>query len=326
MDVVELLQPSDQADSLNQIRQCIPESISRESELGILNFSEVVPRLKSIVTTYRRLTSNVWLQLPDDLKNQVYSLSNNTWQVIKLIQTFTPNQQNPKQERDSLVSQLSSYSTAALQQLSWLSLFDSQTDKIRQIDEFISKLDQATKKVDTLNGEAERALDVAKEAAAQSGISAQVTHFGQAAIDDEALSAKWFNRLCWSAGIVLLCSVLFVAAAYFGVATENTPAAIQFASAKIIMLAVLSYAVLLCARQYSASKHNATINRHKQLALRTFEGFVVGAKTDEIRDAVLLKAATAIFEHQDTGYLKQSSNQTGSLQNVVELITARNPS
>jgi hypothetical protein len=325
MEVAELLQPSEQTESLNQIRQFNPASISRENELGILNFSEVVPRLQSIVTTYSRLTPDVWEQISPDLKSQVYTLANSTWQIIKSIQAFSPNQQNPRQERDSLVAQLSSYSAAAFQQLSWLSLFDNQTDKKRQMEDLISKLEHANQKVESLNSQAQRALNVAKEAAAQSGISAQVTHFGQAAIDDEALSIIWFNRLCWSAGIVLLCAFSFVVAAYYGVATENTPTAIQFASAKIILLAVISYAVLLCSRQYSATKHNATINRHKQLALLTFEGFVVGAKTDEIRDAVLLKAATAIFEHQDTGYLKQSPSQTGSLQNVVELITARHP-
>ena len=317
------IEPADENDSINSLRRFEIDSIARVGELGMLNFTEIVPSLAVAQKLYQKLTPDVWRQLPPDLRTTVRNLATQLWNLVVQTKSFSPNQQNPKGERDGLISQISSYVTASLQQLSWLSLLENDGTENQRLATLVANAESEFQRVTKLTADAQNALSIAKEAAAQSGVNAQVSHFGKASDDDEALATKWFGWLWKSACGVAGLALFFVVLAFWGVGTTNTPAAIQFASAKIILFAVVSYAVLLCARQYSAAKHNATINRHKQLSLRTFDSFVAGSKADEVRDAVLLKAATAVFEHQDTGYLKQSVSQTGSLQNVIELVTAR---
>lgn len=109
--------------------------------------------------------------------------------------------------------------------------------------------------------------------------------------------------------------------AYYSDAGETITGALQFGAAKLILLGVAYYALILCSRQYSAAKHNAVVNRHKQLALRTFETFFQGSSSTEAKDAIIQRAASAVFEHQESGYLKNQPAATNPLQQFIEIST-----
>lgn len=78
---------------------------------------------------------------------------------------------------------------------------------------------------------------------------------------------------------------------------------VQEALAKLIVFSGLSYALLWCARNYAANRHNYVLNKHRENSLATFETFAKAAEGDpEIKSAILLQATTSIFAAQTTGY------------------------
>src|SRR6185312_16325799 len=84
---------------------------------------------------------------------------------------------------------------------------------------------------------------------------------------------------------------------------SSTAVIVQEALAKFIVFSGLSYALLWCARNYSANRHNYVLNKHRENSLATFETFAKAAEGDpEIKSAILLQATTSIFAAQATGY------------------------
>jgi len=103
-------------------------------------------------------------------------------------------------------------------------------------------------------------------------------------------------------------------------AAQNATENVQLLAGKILIFAVLSYGILLCARSYYANQHNAVVNRHRQDALLTYQALVEACTDPAKRDAVLQQAAACIFGPQSTGFTKDAISEAPSLKNVVELL------
>ena len=56
---------------------------------------------------------------------------------------------------------------------------------------------------------------------------------------------------------------------------------------------------------YKAVEHRRAVNRHKELALKTFRTFVDATEVEHTKDAVLLAATTSIFDNVPTGLVDQ---------------------
>jgi len=68
-----------------------------------------------------------------------------------------------------------------------------------------------------------------------------------------------------------------------------------------------------------ARRHIAIINKHKQIALTTFETFSNAAGSDlQTKSAVLLEATHTIFSTQSTGYINPDSDNDSS-NRIVEI-------
>lgn len=94
---------------------------------------------------------------------------------------------------------------------------------------------------------------------------------------------------------------------------------VQQSLGKIIILAGLSYGMLLCARNYSASGYNFVVNRQRENSLRTFETFVKAASTEDVKQAVLLQATSAIFSLQGSGYTTKDGD-TDQPSKMIEIL------
>ena len=86
---------------------------------------------------------------------------------------------------------------------------------------------------------------------------------------------------------------------------------------KITIIAVLFTGTVWCGRIYRALIHQATINRHRALSLKTFQAFVKATEDPRVQDAVLMAATKAVFGNVPTGLVEQSrSDQDPSVQFV----------
>jgi len=98
------------------------------------------------------------------------------------------------------------------------------------------------------------------------------------------------------------------------------PQAIQLAVAKIAIFTVSYYVLLLCARNFSASRHNFSINKRKATALRTFRAFVQTTSDPATKDAVLRVVTESIFGSDASGYLAREPEAKLGNTSILEIL------
>ena len=147
-----------------------------------------------------------------------------------------------------------------------------------------------------------------REEVTQLGVSLHAAFFKREADRHVKSSIGWgFGALAFAA--------LLVVYAFFGdrwisiqfpERAEWTPEATYvFARAaitRILGFAVFGYGLFFCAKNYTAHRHNAVVNRHRQNALSTYRALVKGNKDPGSADIVLTQAARFIYAPQDSGY------------------------
>jgi hypothetical protein len=106
---------------------------------------------------------------------------------------------------------------------------------------------------------------------------------------------------------------------------STTQQVIQFTVSKLIILSVLYYTLVWCARNYSAHRHNYIVNRHRRNSLNTFEAFVKAVGEDrDTKNAVLLQATQSIFSSQASGYALKDF-QAESPSKFIEIMRSVGP-
>lgn len=94
---------------------------------------------------------------------------------------------------------------------------------------------------------------------------------------------------------------------------------VQHGLSRLAVVSLLTYALVVAVRNFSASWHNRVVNRHRLNAFGAFEKFANTAQDQQTKDAVLLEATRAVFAPQTTGYLKGEAEPAHGSQ-IVEII------
>ena len=76
---------------------------------------------------------------------------------------------------------------------------------------------------------------------------------------------------------------------------------------EILVLGLLVYAVRVTAHQFRVHRHLETVCRNKASALRTFNRLVAGPGEAEVRTAVAVALAQAVFDSNSTGFIELCS-------------------
>ena len=148
---------------------------------------------------------------------------------------------------------------------------------------------------------AKNILEHIQKIAAEQGASQQAIFFKDASEYHKDLAGTWGNRTIITA--IVLCgfavlSLFFHKWEWLGLDTSKQYDAFQLALSKILIFSVISYILLLCARNFLAHKHNSIVNKHRQNALLTFNALADAAGTETNKDIVLTHAAECIFHHR----------------------------
>jgi hypothetical protein len=226
-------------------------------------------------------------------------------------------------------------------------------DSLKAASENKEKLDAAESTLKTQKDELDKVMAAAREAAKFEAVTAQSKAF-----DEEANEAKRASR-GWMAGTILsaVASLVFIWVVFLRnlhpAVTAPSPAAaaqsptnqpvsvaispttasealesktitaslLQQTIARILIVTVLYSVLVWCARNYFASRHNFTVNRHRRNAMNTFRAFVEGTKDPVTQDFILRQAAQCAFAPQQSGYLKDESLPTpGPASQLAEMI------
>jgi hypothetical protein len=158
--------------------------------------------------------------------------------------------------------------------------------------------------------------------AAEVGVTVQAQYFKDEADKHEAAANTWEGRVLKAAIVVAAFAVLTLFLHKISwIAPTNSIESAQLISSKLLIFAVLSYMLLLGARNYLSHKHNAVVNRHRQNALLTYKALADAAQAKGAEDIVLAHAASCIFAPQETGYSKGGAESGGGSKSVLELLT-----
>jgi hypothetical protein len=170
--------------------------------------------------------------------------------------------------------------------------------------------------------QASEILEQIRKTAGEQGVSQEAHHFDFESIEHKKSAENWLVWLSVFSTSLIVCGVLslFLHKIPF-LKPEDWYDTIQLITSKVIIFGVLSYVVVLCGKSFQAHKHNQTLNRHRRNALQTYKSIVDATTGTEAHDTILQQAAKCIFEHQDTGFMK-NQNTTTEISNPAFTIKA----
>lgn len=136
----------------------------------------------------------------------------------------------------------------------------------------------------------------------------------------------------WSFVWLFISAALLVGLGYMGLrfnseiataAPQEVGNAIEATAFRVLLFSLGTFALVFSTRTYSSHRHNFVINRHRRNALATFQTFANGSDDSQVRNAILLQAATCIFSPQVSGYVRNESDTVTNtpVVNLIENLT-----
>lgn len=323
------------SDSLRRMQDFDPEQLSREADLGRqMGFRAAVDPARKLIRLYRQLSLSSLSDFPDDELGQIKERADADYNQFKEILDFKAASFNDAaSHRENLIQNIQNAYQPVFSILHPLIAFSvSRSADLQKVETdaraiLQSVQNQAQSMMMSLRGqqtEVEQILEGIREAAAEQGVSQQAVYFKEESERHKTLA------ICWGIGTFVLALVLgyyawrslFIHTMIPELNPENGMQSAQLIAGKILIFSVIAYVMLLSARNFLASQHNAIINKHRQNALVTFRALVDAAKDEDNSDIVLMHAASCIFTPQETGYTRAGAGagKQGMTTPVIELL------
>lgn len=311
-------------DKIEQALSFREKDLISRPEWGSITFESVEPDLKRIFTILSQLKILPLENLPDQTLNGINSKIDEIISTLDSIDSFSIEQSNPAQARDSLGTQVSSkadqFYTTATPWIPYLAYLRGDVEQ--NIQALTHSVQEASELVDSTRGEIKKKsneinsiITKAREASAAAGAAVFTQDFDTEADSIRNRADKWLYAASALAATTIGLAVFIFFTAEAGLDTGQL---IQKSAARLVVLAVLFTGALWCGRVYKALLHQATVNRHRALSLQTFQAFSSAAADDTTKDAVLMEATKAVFGNVSTGLVDREPSERSGVQ-VVEL-------
>jgi hypothetical protein len=317
------------------------DTLIKPKESGSWDFSDQKETFEVIVAFYKDVANSNLSAIPGTDANNILNAADGMIRILTQIKDY-----NWKREQHDPAGVIRNLSGSLQNQ--WRDVYQATavhlgvarvtsaafTDEIRNFKTVSAKLIQelqatvlsyceASKSVqvelESKKTEIEAVLHAARQSAARSAVSAQASEFDHEAIACRNASIAWITATTFVVvGSLVTVYQLFLKEFHqpLGTATPaNSPQSftaplVQQTLARVLVVTLLYSAVVWCARNYFASRHNYTVNRHRRNAMQTFRAFVEGTEDQATRDFILRQAAACAFSPQQSGYLKDESLPT----------------
>ena len=299
------------SEAIEELASIDADSLARRNELSPkINFSAAVPRFKEMLDIVRQLNDRDISRLSSQQLDQVIAGCKQLQNLVKQVRDFDLNQNTPADVCNSIVTNIANaYDNVMNPLLLPLAFTATQaTDyaKIEReakgchatIEAEAAKLQQF---MESCRSQADAALAAVKAQAAEAGVATNAHIFQGNATKHATSAVRWLKATVVVATVTILTAVAAVITVFF-YQPATTPIVIQYVVAKVILLSTLSFAILLCGKNYKAHKHNETLDQHRANALMTFRAFIEGTSDPAVKDAILLHAAQAAFTPRPTAF------------------------
>ena len=152
--------------------------------------------------------------------------------------------------------------------------------------------------------ELDQVISEARVAAASAGVATFTEEFNNEASNLQIQSKKWLRTTGGFAVSTAIASIIFLfwnpvpmqAGEWFFLSSL---------ASKVAIIGVLFTCTIWCSRIYRSLVHQATVNKHRALSLKTFQAFAKSTSDPYVKDSVLMAATKSIFASVPTGFVEQ---------------------
>lgn len=312
--------------SVERVVRFDPKSLIRREQLGDLAFHDAVAPAENLIGLFARLPIDSLPEFPATQRDAIEERANSTFTYLDDILKFNITVSDPSSLRQQLIQALeSAYQPTFTILFPFISYgvartvdFSALESKARAaIQSIADEKDEIIEQLRTTADEANTVLASVRAAAAEQGVTQMAKYFADESSAHTKSAETWLIASAVMAVVVLAFSIVsFFLPSIFHPA--NLFESSQLIASKIITFLVLAYAMFQCVRSYSAHRHNAVTNKHRQNALLTYKTLADAGNSPELRDVVLQHAAAAIYAPNDSGYLKAEERGYGG-QSLIAL-------
>ena len=308
------------------------EELIRRPEWGELTFETIEQDILSLFWFVEEILRLPVELLPDNLLLAETQHLNRARDILNDIDNFTISRKDAASSRQNIAQSLKSEVESVMQSIGlWVPLL-----KIRsgEIETWTAKLEAYSEEADhTLSdfnkyvvegrSRIESAVEAARAAAGESGAAEFTQEFETEANNAKERSRYWL----WPTGLfgaAALVVCLFLAFHQLDDTWSNVGEAFYRLGGRIAAVSILFFAAIWSGRIALANMHQATINRHRAVGLKTLQAFRQSVEDAGAKDAVALEAARSVFANVSSGYIgKQTSEENGGTR-FVEIIKNTN--
>lgn len=302
-------------ESLSQLFAIIDTTINRIGMKG--PYVIAIERLREIEWICERLMSIPYVPLPVET---LETLKVNLDHLFNLLNSFGPENRDVNGTISSFDNQYSNFKKTSLDILTFDLL--RKADAVNEIQGVIGRMEKAEKVIqERVNGlvqgitsnlnEVQFKLNnyntLADKLGSEAAVSKYKTLFQKEQAEFDKSARTWLitTFVFISALILFMCVLIWTKSE-----TESQSAfgIVQYSINKVLIVSAIIFAITLSVRNYRASKHNSILNRHRKVALDTFEAIKNSGTDAHTRDSVLLAATNTIFGVQNTGYNTSDGN------------------
>lgn len=306
------------------------KSLSRKTQLGeTLCFDACIEPAGKVKEFYIQISLDFLENFSDNAINKISQQALSDYNIFKEMLDFTTSVANPEAIRTNIITRVNGMYEQTFNALyQYIAYTVSMSVDFKRLERegraAVQAIKDETEKLQTSlkkkEEDAQVILTEIKKTAGEQGVSQQAIFFNKEATNHSTSSNKWLG------GTIIMSVVLgvYAVASLFlhkWIVPVNTYETIQLGISKTLIFAVISYMLFLCARNFLAHKHNAIVNKHRQVALQTYTALADASQNPESRDVVLTHAAACIFSPRPTGYSKTVDSQAPNATSVVELLT-----
>lgn len=322
-------------ESLIRIQQFDARTLSREGDLGQLNFAEAVQPAEALIGIYKRIPETALADFSDTQLNTINGQAGADYNLFKQILDFNLGVSDPttvrngllasiKARRDALFDQLWQYIAYGVARSIDTSLME--TEARATIQSIKDQGEKLATQLDSAKNEADEALKAIRAVASERGVSQQAAYFKTEAEEQEKLASEWLKyTYCFATavGVFAILSLALHKVPWFK--PQDNAEMLQLVTSKFLIFAVLAYMLLMAVRNYTSHKHNAVVNRHRRNALSTYQVLVEASGDTGTRDIVLAHASSCIFSPQETGFTQGKGESSSGGKSILEILTKSAP-
>lgn len=300
------------------------ELIRRPNEWGTINFESAEKDIRLVLDIAQDLTDLPLDYLTDNAAQQISGAIPQVTDHLRSINKFTL-EGDPTGNRDRLSQGFHNVAenlhAIASPHIPYLAYRRGDIgDNIAKLNKAVESTETVLEQTESWTTEKKNKVDdivqAAQDAAAAAGVATFTQEFDGEASTLTSQSQRWLKATASLAAATIVAAILF----YFwpSVPTESDAwETLRNIVSKAAIIAVLFTGTVWCGRIYRALVHQATVNRHRALSLKTFQAFVKSTDDPFVRDAVLMAATKTVFGIVPTGLVEQPTGEDGGV-NFVE--------